>query len=98
MSDNKVNLDKSGNVWMTSKYISYSRHIAQKAMISLGIHPSDTRLRDSLIDDLHVYLQVPLDDLHQDINDLKQQAIEKGFAEYNKTTGEWQWKNKEVEK
>jgi len=23
---------------------------------------------------------------------LKEQAIEKGFAEYNQTTGKWQWK------
>jgi uncharacterized protein YpmB len=25
-------------------------------------------------------------------NQLRKQAIEKGFAEYNNTTGKWQWK------
>ena len=25
-------------------------------------------------------------------NNLKQQAIDHGFAEYSSTTGEWQWK------
>jgi hypothetical protein len=27
--------------------------------------------------------------------DLKREAIEKGFAEYNQTTGKWQWKQGE---
>lgn len=30
-----------------------------------------------------------------DVNILKKQAIEKGFAEYNQTTGKWQWKGED---
>jgi len=26
---------------------------------------------------------------------IKEEAVQQGFAEYNSSTGEWQWKNKE---
>lgn len=28
------------------------------------------------------------------VNDIRKQAIEKGFAEYNQQNGKWQWKEK----
>ena len=28
------------------------------------------------------------------VTGLKQQAIQRGYAEYNQTTGQWQWKEK----
>jgi hypothetical protein len=31
-------------------------------------------------------------------NELKREAVEKGFAEYNCSTGKWQWKTKENSK
>ena len=30
---------------------------------------------------------------HHEINTYKQQAIERGFAEYDQATGEWQWRD-----
>ena len=42
-------LTKENDVWMVAPYESAARHIATKAMISLGLDPDDFRTRDKII-------------------------------------------------
>lgn len=44
---------------------------------------------------IHNIFFTDYDEENYELNELKEEAIERGFAEYNSQTDEWQWKDKQ---